>query len=85
MTVVVSFIQQTAQGVSQVRIRENITVPGTTAATLQDGESVVIGNAETSTVAVAFGNMQDVLVPAGAVSHPITPNVGDIISVKAAA
>lgn len=101
MTVVVSFIKQTARGseasgVGQVRIRENITVPGTTTATLLPGELVVVGNAETSMVAVAFGTTPDAAatlatgatsaglpVPSGGLSYPIIPAFGDKINVKA--
>jgi hypothetical protein len=100
MTVVVSFIKQAARGseasgVGQVRVRENIAIPGTTTATLQDGELVIVGNAETSMVAVAFGTTPDAAalaktgatsagmpVAAGALSYPIIPAVGDKINVK---
>lgn len=101
MTVVVSFIRQAARGseasgVGDVRVREDITVPGTTTATLQAGELVLIGNAETSMVAIAFGTAPDaaalakttatsagMAVAAGAVSYPVIPAVGDKINVKA--
>jgi hypothetical protein len=101
LTVVVSFIRQAARGleasgVGKVRVRENITVPGTTTATLQDGELVLIGNNEASMVAAAFGTTPDadalvsttatsagMPVPAGAVAYPIIPAVGDKINIKA--
>lgn len=101
MTVVVSFIRQAARGleasgVGDVRVRENVTIPGTTTATLEAGELVLIGNAETSMVAVAFGTTPDAAataktaatsagmpVAAGALSYPIIPAVGDKINVKA--
>lgn len=100
MTVVVSFVRHAAKGtevsgVGAVRIRENITIPGTTTATAQDGEMIIIGNAETSMVAVAFGSTPDAAalvstsatsagmpVPAGAVGFPIIPAVGNKINVK---
>lgn len=99
MTVVVSFVKPHGAGVvgmGRVRVRENITIPGTTIATRQDGEIVIIGNAETSMVAVAWGTTPDaaataetpdvttagVAVAAGAVSYPIEPKTGDKINVK---
>lgn len=101
MTVVVSFIRQAARGseasgVGKVRVRENITIPGTTTATVQDGELVIVGNAESSMVAVAFGTTPDAAalastsatsagmpVPAGQMGFPIIPTTGDKINVKA--
>jgi hypothetical protein len=100
LTVVVSFIKQAsrgseASGVGKVRVRENITIPGTTTAKVEDGELVIVGNAETSMVAVAFGTTPDAAatastsatsagmpVAAGAVSYPIIPATGDKINVK---
>ena len=99
MTVVVSFVRPRGAGVigmGGVRVREDITIPGSTTATRQEGEIVIIGNAETSMVAVAWGTTPDaaatastaattagVCVGAGAVSYPIDPAVGDKINVKA--
>lgn len=101
MTVVVSFVTPKgirsvhAPGIGAVRIRENITIPGTTTATLLDGEIAVIGNGENSMVAVAFGTSPNadavastaatsagVAIPAGQ-SVAIAPNAGDKINVKA--
>lgn len=99
MTVVVSFItpatRGSASGINTVRVRENITIPGTTTEYAQPGEMVVVGNAETSMVAVAFGTTPDAAalaktiatsagmpVPAGGLSYPISPNAGDKINVK---
>ena len=104
MTVVVSFIRAAGlgalntPGVGACRIRENITIPGTTAAALQDGEFAIVGNAEVSMVAVAFGTTPDAAataatsvssagypVPAGMCSDPIVAPAGSKINVKALA
>lgn len=100
MTVVVSFVKaQSGGGVTsmgRVRIRENITIPGSTTNSAQDGEIVIIGNGETSMVAVAWGTTPDAAstaenfpvtsagaaVAAGAVSYPIRPATGDKVNVK---
>lgn len=101
MTVVVSFVTPRAMGsissqlAGTCRVRENITIPGTTSASVQDGEIVLIGNGESSMVAVAFGTTPDAAaaastvattagmpVPAGAVM-PAKPNIGDKINIKA--
>ncbi len=103
MTVVVSFIQTkgvgslSAPGIGRVRVRENLTIPATTSASVQDGEIVVVGNAEGSMVAVAFGTVPDGAataeslpstsagypVASGGVSDPFVPPVGSKINVKA--
>jgi hypothetical protein len=99
MTVVVSFIRPGGAGVvgvDKVRVRENVTIPGSTTARAEDGEIVVIGNAETSMVAAAWGTTPDAAataetsattagfcIGAGAVSYPIRPRVGDKVNVKA--
>lgn len=104
MTVVVSFITPAgigsidAPGLGACRIRENITIPGTTAASLLPGEIAIVGNAEASMVAVAFGTTPDAAatsatsassagypVPAGQNSDPIVGRAGDKINVKALA
>lgn len=65
MTVVVSFMKPSgvgsvnSPGVGKVRIRENITVPGTTSASLQDGEVAYVANGEADMVAVALGTAPD--------------------------
>lgn len=102
MTVVVSFISHKALGlgpvlgVGVVRVREDITIPGSTTATAQAGEIVLVGNGETSMVAIAFGTTPDAaalaataatsagfVVPAGCTSQPICPPAGAKINVKA--
>lgn len=100
MTVVVSFVKPQGAGVvgmGRVRIRENISVPGTTTNAAEDGEIIIIGNAETSPVNAAWGTTPDaaataasaattagVPIFAGAVSFPITPKIGEKINIKAA-
>ena len=44
------------QGVGRIRIREAVTIPGTTTATVQNGESVIVYNGEASGVLVAHGS-----------------------------
>lgn len=100
MTVVVSFIrsrpQFSASGIGAVRVRENITVPGTTTATALEDEMIVIGNGEDSMVAAAFGSSPDadatassastsagVPIAAGSLSYPICPKAGDKVNIKA--
>ncbi|MGJ5032335.1 hypothetical protein ACQR1I_36240 [Bradyrhizobium sp. HKCCYLS2038] len=98
MTVVVSFIKAKAGGVTgmgRVRARENITIPGSTTTAAEEGDLIIIGNSETSMVAVAWGSTPDaaataestttsagVCVGPGAVSYPIRPNVGDKVNAK---
>lgn len=100
MTVVVSFITSRGNGyataIGRVVARENITIPGTTTRACQPGEMVVIGNGESSMVAVAWGPTPDaaalaetnatsagVAVPAGGLSYPLDPKSGDKINIKA--
>lgn len=92
MTVVVSFIlpkqSGNATGIQKCRVRENLAPGGTTTNVVQPGEFVVIGNSETTMVAVAFGSNPDaaangIPVPAGAISYPLYPNAGDVINAKA--
>lgn len=98
MTVVVSFIRASGAGVigvGSVRIQERITIPGTTTATALEGEYVIVGNGESSMVAVAFSTAPDAAalastsstnagmpVGAGAVSHPISMRAGDKVNIK---
>lgn len=99
MTVVVSFIKpqsdEAVSGISECRVREDIAPPGVTANSAMREEVVIIGNSETSMVAVAFGSVPDaaamvataqtsagIPVPAGCLSYAIYPQVGDKISVK---
>lgn len=103
MTVVVSFVTPRgvgslhSPGVGAVRIREDITIPGTTTATVQSGEIVLIGNAESSMVAAAFGTTPDaatttettassagIAVPAGTL-QAVAPPAGAKINIKALA
>jgi hypothetical protein len=82
MTVVVTFVKTqgiegayAAPGVGVIRVREDVTVPGTTTNSVQDGEVVIVGNAESNMVAVAFGNEPDAAttgypVAAGSVKRP---------------
>lgn len=99
MTVVVSFVKPQGAGVigmGRVRVRENIAIPGSTTALAEDGEVIIIGNAETSMVAAAWGTTPDaaalaatavttagVPIGAGDVSYPIQPKVGDKVNIKA--
>jgi hypothetical protein len=95
MTVVVSFLTAGsagagANGVNRVRAQERVTVPGTTTNTSRVGEIILVGNGETSMVAVAFGTAPDAAatvenpgvtsagfpVGAGMVSAPITSGDG---------
>ena len=103
MTVVVSFIRgaqiaQGASGVSSVRAQERLAVGSTTTNSTQVGDTVLIGNGETSMIAVAFGTTPDAAaadsstfpltsagmpIAAGAVGVPIVPGAGYKINVKA--
>lgn len=100
MTVVVSFITprgaaDESNGIGAVRVRENITIPGTTTETAKAGEMIVIGNAETSMVAAAFGTTPDAAatvqttattagfpIGAGMTSYPIVPPLGAKVNIK---
>lgn len=93
MSVVVSFVKPTsrgsaASGIGSVRASETLAVGGTTTSKVDDGEMVIVGNAESSMVVVAFGTAPDaavngVPVPSGGLSYPMFPNTGDRINVKA--
>lgn len=101
MAVVVCFITTRGvgsidtPGVGFVRVRENIALNGTTTAIVQDGEVVVVGNAENSMVVAAFGTTPDASalvatadtsagypIPSGSISDPFMPPVGSKINVK---
>lgn len=62
MTVVVSFVTSKALGAvgtqitGSCRIRENVTVPGTTSAFVQDGEIVPIGSGTVLPIRPAIGD-----------------------------
>lgn len=103
MTVTVSFVTPGSggagsNGVFKVRAQERLTIPATTTNTTAVGELVMIGNGETSMVAVAFGTTPDAAtaadaspvssagypVAAGSVGVPLVPGVaGAKINVKA--
>lgn len=104
MTVVVSFCR--ARGmrgnsanpvIGGVRVREDLELDDVSTATVQDGDVVLIGNAETDMIAVAFGTTPDAdataetadtsagcPVPAGQ-TLALIPPAGSKISVKALA
>jgi hypothetical protein len=99
MTVVVSWVTSRGTGyataIGRVTAQERVTVPGTTARATLQNEMAVVGNGETSMVAVAWGSTPDaaatsetaltsagVAVPAGGLSYPLDPKVGDKINVK---
>lgn len=104
MSVVVSFIKPAgiggvyaAPGIGQCRVRETITVPGTTTAAVEAGEMVVIANGESSIVLAAHGKTPDAAaaaqdantsagypVPAG-LMVPVVASAGDKINIKAIA
>lgn len=93
MTVVVSFVQPasrgSASGIYKCRVREDVTIPGTTTEKARAGEMIVIGNAETSMVAAAWGTsspdaaVNGMPIAAGDVSYPISAEPGDVVNIKA--
>lgn len=103
MTVVVSFITPRgaadgSNGIGGVRVRENITIPGTTTETAKAGEMIIIGNGETSMVAAAFGTTPNAdaaaettattagfPIPAGQSSYPIVAPIGAKVNIKVVA
>ena len=104
MTVVVCFVTPKgigsahAPGIGDVRVREDITVPGSTTATAAEGEVVIIGNGEAAMVAAAFGSVPDAdatdetsstsagfPVAAGSVTGGIVVREGDKVNIKAIA
>lgn len=83
-------------GVGDVRLRETVTIPNTTTATVQLGEAVVVLNGETAPVFAAHGTTPNALATAqtalttagfpistGQVSPPIMAAVGAKIHVAA--
>lgn len=103
MSVTVSFVTlgtngfTDAVGIVGVRVKEVITVPGTTVAVAKEGEFVVVGNGEASMVAVAFGSTPDAAataqaaatsagypIGAGQVSDPFVLAAGNKVNIKAA-
>lgn len=82
MTVVVSFVRPyavgsvNAPGVGEVRIRENITIPGTTTATLQDGEFAIVMNGEADPVAAALGTTPDAAATASTAATQAGVGIG---------
>jgi hypothetical protein len=66
VTVVVNFCKArgidgayAAPELSEIRKRENITIPATTSNAIEDGEVVIIYNGEANPIAVAFGTAPD--------------------------
>ena len=104
MSVTVSFVTAGGAnsapgiGIKRVRVKEVVSVPGTTTATAIDGEMIVIGNGEASMVAVAIGTAPDAAataengavttagypVGAGQVSDPFIGVAGAKVNIKAA-
>lgn len=103
MTVTVSFVTPALNGVGpgigigRVRVKEVVTVPGTTTAVALAGEFVIVGNGETTMSAVAVGTTPDAAataetaattagypVGAGQVSDPFILKAGDKVNIKAA-
>lgn len=104
MSVVVSFVKTKGigsvevQSIGEVRARETLALNGTTTASVQAGEIVLVGNAETAMILVAFGTTPDaqatsstsatsagIPVPPGSIGIPLVPPVGAKINVKALA
>jgi len=103
MTVTVSFVTPAINGsgpgvgIGRVRVKEVVTIPGTTTATALAGEFVLVGNGEATMSAVAFGSTPDAAataetaatsagypVGAGQVSDPFIVKLGDKVNIKAA-
>jgi hypothetical protein len=100
MSVVVSFIAPqgmgtvNAPGIGACRVKEVITVPGTTTAAALAGEVVLICNGENSTVLAANGTAPDAQAGASAAATsagypipvgcivPVVPKAGDKINIK---
>lgn len=101
MAVKVSFMKPgglgsiNAVGLGACRTCETVTVPGTTTASLQDGEIAVLLSTEAASVVAAHGSTPDAAatnatnatsagygVPAG-MAVAIAGNVGDKINIKA--
>lgn len=102
MTVVVSFIVSggiggSAVGIGRVVAQERLTIPATTSRACGVGETVLVGNAESSMVAVAWGTTPDAAaltenlpttsagfpVAAGQLGVPFSPGAGNKVNVKA--
>jgi hypothetical protein len=101
MSVVVSFV--TPRGIGSVdapaiggcRVRETITVPGTTMAAVADGEMVLISSGESAIVLAAHGTVPDAAAAAQTAATsagypiptsgfiPVMAKVGDRINIKA--
>lgn len=101
MTVKVSFIKPgglgsvNVIGIGACRICETVTVPGSTSASIQDGEIAVLMSTESAACVAAHGTTPDAAataataatsagygVPVG-VAFPIAGKVGDKINLKA--
>ena len=103
MTVVVSIITPSglgttnAPGIGRARVKNVLTVPGTTTGSLQSGEVFMVANGEAADMLVATGtipdaqaNLSTAVTTAGAPSSIgstiyVTGNVGDLLNVKAVA
>ena len=102
MSVVVCFVKNATKGlgplvgIGECRVRETITVPNTTTASLQADEVAIVLNGEAAGVLVAWGTTPDaatatstslstagVPVPSGGYSVPIMGKVGDKLNIKA--
>lgn len=90
-----SGIGGSSAGVGPVRISESVAVNGTTTASAQDNEVVLIYNGEATGVMVAWGSTPDgatttstsastaaLVIPAGQMSEAIVPGAGAKFSVK---
>lgn len=100
MTVSVSFIvgklyETGAVCVERVRAMETVAVAGTTTGTARAGELIIVGNAESSMIRVAYGTTPDAdataetgatsagfPVGAGDISAPFIANAGDKVNVE---
>jgi hypothetical protein len=87
-----------APGVGLARVREAVTVPGTTEAKALEGEVVMVFNGDDAVALVALGSTPDASatsattattaglpIPAGQMSEVLIPNEGDAVNVKALA
>lgn len=102
MTVVVSFVMGASiagstYGIGRIVAQERVAVPGTTVRESAHGEIILIGNAEDSMVAVAYGTTPDAAatvenlpttsasfpVGPGQVGIPFTVGVGQKVNIKA--
>lgn len=101
MSVIVSFVTPRGAGsvhapaIGDCRIRETVPVPGTTTASAQDGELVLICSMEAAVVLAAHGTTPDAQAVAATTATsagypiptsgivPVIPNEGEKINFKA--